>query len=151
MQVRRKVCDTERDFGVVAKMKKGRMGSRPKSVDAYLSAVPPDARASLQELRRTILEAAPMAEESISYQMPVFKHKGPLVYFAAFKDHNSLFVASKAIVREFSTELKGFHNSGATIHFTPENPLPASLVKRLVKAKIRENEARAKAKIKRYS
>ena len=125
--------------------------SKAKTVEEYLAAVPPRERAALEELRRTIRSAAPDAEEGISYQMPVFKLNGALVFYAAFSDHLSLFVASKEVVKEFKKDLKPYYNSGATIHFTPEKPLPASLVKRLVKAKIKQNEERAKMKRSRHS
>lgn len=84
-------------------------------------------------------ETPPDAEEGISYRIPVFKCHGPLVFFAAYEDHCSLFVPSKAIVASFSSELRGYYNSGATIHFTPDHPLPASLVKKIVRAKLQDN------------
>ena len=78
--------------------------------------------------------------------MPVFKYHGPLVFFAAFEDHCSLFVPSKAIVASFRSDLRAFHASGATIRFTRDNPLPASLVRKIVKAKIQDNLLRAATK-----
>jgi len=69
-----------------------------------------------------------------------------LVFFAAFKDHLSFYVVSKSIMRTFSGELKPYHTSGTTIHFSVENPLPATLVKKIVKVRIAENESRAKQK-----
>ncbi|HBZ00766.1 MAG TPA: hypothetical protein DEO84_05525 [candidate division Zixibacteria bacterium] len=119
-------------------------GAPPKDVDAYLASVPPDMRAVLQKLRNTIKSAAPQAEEVISYQMPAYKYKGVLVYFAAFKNHCSLFPASKSILKIFENELKRFEASGATIHFTVEQPLPATLVRKIVKARIKQNEERHK-------
>jgi len=116
---------------------------KPKNIDDYLASVPKEARTALENLRRTIKAAAPMAEEAISYQMPVFKYHGPLVFFAAFKDHCSLF-AGKSIMKTFRSELKPYDTSGATIHFNPGNPLPATLVRKIVKARIKGNEARKK-------
>jgi uncharacterized protein YdhG (YjbR/CyaY superfamily) len=117
-----------------------------KDINAYLKTVPRSSRGVLQKLRRTIRTAAPEAEEGISYRIPVFKSHGPLVFFAAYEDHCSLFVPGKAIVASFSAELRGYYNSGATIHFTPDHPLPASLVKKIVRAKLRDNMLRVSMK-----
>ena len=117
-----------------------------KDINEYLRTVPRGSRGVLQKLRRTIKSAAPVAEEGISYRIPVFKFHGPLVFFAAYEDHCSLFVPSKAIVASFSAELKGYYNSGATIHFTPDHPLPASLVRKIVKARVQANLLRVKKK-----
>ncbi len=115
-------------------------------VDAYLAAVPADKRAALQELRDTIRAAAPAAEEVISYGMPAFRQNGILVYYAAFADHCSFFPASVVTARKFARELKPFAAGKGTFRFTPEKPLPAGLVKRLVKARVSENEARARVR-----
>ena len=123
-------------------------GATPKTVDGYLTALTPKARKALQALRRTIHAAAPKAVEGISYGMPGFKHEGYLVGYAAFKDHLSFF-AGGAINSKFSTELKRFEQSKGGVHFTPEQPIPASLVTRMVKSRVRENEARAKARKKK--
>jgi uncharacterized protein YdhG (YjbR/CyaY superfamily) len=117
-----------------------------KDINEYLKTVPRGSRGVLQKLRRTIKTAAPEAEEGISYRMPVFKFHGPLVFFAAFENHCSLFVPSKAIVASFRSELRGYYNSGATIHFTPDHPLPASLVRKIVRAKIQDNVLRVSLK-----
>ena len=124
-------------------------GTPAADVDSYLAALPEDVRVILEKLRRTIKAAAPKAEEVISYQMPCYKYHGPLVYFAAFKDHCSLF-AGKTIPKTFRNELKPWHISGTTIHFTAEKPLPLALVRRIVKARIEENESRARGKRDRY-
>jgi uncharacterized protein YdhG (YjbR/CyaY superfamily) len=125
-------------------MKQDQHNKPAKSVDNYLAAVPQEARAVLEKLRRTIKNAAPNAEETISYQIPTFKYRGPLVFFAAFKNHCSFYVVSKSIMKTFSSELKPYDTSGTTIHFSAENPLSATLVKKIVKARIEENEARAR-------
>ena len=117
-----------------------------KDINEYLKTVPRGSRGVLQKLRRTIKSAAREAEEGISYRMPVFKFHGPLVFFAAFENHCSLFVPSKAIVASFKSELRGYYNSGATIHFTPDHPLPASLVKKIVRAKLQDNLLRVSQK-----
>ncbi len=81
--------------------------------------------------------------------MPAFKYKGALVFFAAFKNHCSFFGVSRTVLSTFSSELKPFEVSGTTIHFSAENPLPATLVKRIVKARVKENELRARNKQKK--
>ncbi len=116
------------------------------AVEAYLAKVPPAMRDALQRLRRTIQAAAPKAEEVISYQMPAFRYQGNLVYYAAFRDHCSLFIGSVDTQRKFAEELKPFAAGKGTVHFTPERPLPAPLVTRIVKARVAENEARARAR-----
>jgi uncharacterized protein YdhG (YjbR/CyaY superfamily) len=117
----------------------------PKTVDEYLARVPDDARATLEKLRQTIRAAAPQAVEVISYQMPMFKHHGMLVAFAAFKDHCSFFAGS-GVMDAFADELKNYKTSKGTIRFTVSKPLPATLVKKLVKARIKHNEANATRK-----
>ena len=114
----------------------------PKNVDDYLASVPEEARAALEKLRQTIKAAAPMASEVISYQMPTYKHHGMLVGFAAFKDHCSIFPGA-AVMDAHKEELKRYDTSKGTIRFPASKPLPAALVKKLVKARIKENEARA--------
>ena len=109
-----------------------------KDVDEYLAAIPPDQRAALERLRKMIRAAAPKATEGISYGMPGYKYLGALVYFAAFKDHCSFFPASGKLIRAHQRELAPYETS---------KPLPATLVKKLVKARVAENEARAKKRL----
>jgi uncharacterized protein YdhG (YjbR/CyaY superfamily) len=123
--------------------------NKPPTVDDYLARVPRDARAALQQLRRTIRAAAPEATEGVSYGMPAYRHKGMLVFFAAFRDHCSFFPASVSVVRRFAAELKGYSTGKGTVRFTPDKPLPARLVTRIVKARIAENEAKQAARQKR--
>lgn len=123
----------------------------PGSIDEYLATVPAETRVVLERLRRTIRAAAPEAEEVISYKMPAFRQDGVLVYFAAFEDHCSFFPGSVVTQAQFAKELKPFAAGKGTVHFTPEHPLPASLVTRIVKARLAENKARAAAKAGRVS
>jgi uncharacterized protein YdhG (YjbR/CyaY superfamily) len=116
-----------------------------RDVDEYLAGVPQEARATLAKLRKTIKAAAPMAAEVISYQMPMYKHHGMVVGFAAFKNHCSIFPGS-AVMDAYKEELKRYDTSKGTIRFPASKPLPAALVKKLVKARIKENEARAARK-----
>jgi uncharacterized protein YdhG (YjbR/CyaY superfamily) len=125
-------------------MKKDHLQKPAKNVDEYLAAAPEEARPVLVKLRKTIRASAPMAEEVISYQIPTYRYHGPLVHFAAFKSHCSFFGVSKSVMDRLSNELKPWDTSGTTIHFSAKNPLPASLVKKIVKARIEENEARLK-------
>ena len=119
------------------------MSPSVKTVDDYLAALPAKERAVLQELRETITTAAPQAEEVISYKIPLYKHHGHLVGFAAFKHHCSLFVTNSAVREQFATELEPYEVKNTAIHFSVDKPLPAALVKKIVKARIAENEARA--------
>lgn len=121
-------------------MKKVKPGDIPKTVDDYLAALPEEARATLEKIRKTIKTVAPKATEVISYQVPMYKHHGMLVGFAAFKDHCSLFPGSKAIATH-KNELKAYETSKGTIRFPVGKPLPAALLKKLVKSCIAENEA----------
>ena len=111
------------------------------SVAAYLKAVPPAQRAALQKLRKTIQAAAPEATEVISYGIPMFKHHGMLVGYAAFKEHCSLFM-STALTQAHKKALAPYHMSKGTIRFTVDKPLPATLVRKLVKARAAQNKAR---------
>jgi uncharacterized protein YdhG (YjbR/CyaY superfamily) len=118
----------------------------PASVDAYMAELPADVQALLEKVRSTIKAAAPKAEEVISYQMPAYKYYGMLVYFAAFKDHCSLFPASKKVLDVFKEDLQSFKTFGGTIQFTGENPLPVKLITAIVKYRVQENEDKKAAK-----
>ena len=114
--------------------------SKPTTIDEYLAPVQPDQRAALEKLRKAIHAAAPGAQEYIGYGLAGFKFDGrPLVYFGAWESHCALYAASPAVQKKFQKELKGFECSKGTIRFTPEKPLPASLVKALIKARVAEN------------
>lgn len=112
-----------------------------ESVDAYIEAQSEQFQNALQKLRAQIKAAAPQAEERISYGMPAYTYKGALVYFGAFKNHCSFFPGSATILAN-QKDLKGFTIAKGTIQFTPAKPLPAALVKRIVKTRIQENETR---------
>jgi uncharacterized protein YdhG (YjbR/CyaY superfamily) len=114
----------------------------PTSVDDYLAALPDEPRVALEKLRKTIKAAAPEATETISYQMPTFKHQGRfLVSYAAFKDHCSLFPASGAVMEILGEELKPYFSGKGTLRFTADKPIPVALVRKIVKARIEENAA----------
>ncbi|MBI1792130.1 MAG: DUF1801 domain-containing protein [Acidobacteria bacterium] len=124
-------------------MKKPSSGDRaaPKDVDEYLARVPEPARGTLNRVRAAIRSAVPPeATEVISYRMPTFRYKGPLLGFAAFPNHCGLYPMSPAVIEAFKNKLKNFPTSKGAIRFPVDKPLPAALVKKLVKARIAENE-----------
>jgi uncharacterized protein YdhG (YjbR/CyaY superfamily) len=115
---------------------------KPKNVDEYLARVPEPARATLQKMRAAIRSAVPsQATETISYGIPAFKHEKVLVWFAAFSDHCSLFPTA-SVIDAFKDELKPFSTSKGTIHFPMDKPLPTTLIKKLVKARVAQNESK---------
>ena len=132
-------------------MKNGKSGKRgsagkgkgtPKSIDEYLACVPEPARSTLNKIRAAIRSAVPAeATETISYRIPAFNYKGMLVWFAAFSDHCSLFPTA-SVIEAFKNELKGFSTSKGTIQFPTDKPLPTALVKKLVKARVEQNESK---------
>jgi uncharacterized protein YdhG (YjbR/CyaY superfamily) len=114
---------------------------KASSVDEYLAGVPEPARSSLDRIRATIRSVVPPeATETISYGIPTFKYKGSLVGYAAFSNHCSLFPMGSSAIEVFKDELKNFQTSKGTFRFTVDKPLPAALVKKLVKARIAANE-----------
>ena len=113
---------------------------KAKTHDDYLAALSDDKRAALERLRRTIRAAAPGAEECISYQLPAFRLNGkPLVAFGATANHCAFYPMSGTTVEAHKDELKSYGTSKGTIRFQADNPLPAALVRKLVKARIAEN------------
>ena len=130
-------------------MKKAKTGSSaasakdaPKTVEEYLAGVPEPARSTLDKIRAVIRSAVPPeATEAISYRIPAFKHNGVLIWYAAFSDHCSLFPTA-SVIEELKDELKGYSTSKGTIHFPIDKPLPAALLKKLVKARLRQNESK---------
>ena len=117
------------------------------AVDAYLAAVPEPARTTLQAVRDRVRAAAPKtAEECISYRMPALRHKGVLVSYAAFKRHCSFFPMSAALLDEFAAEVKPYRTAKGTLQFPPDKPLSATLIRKIVKARVAQNEAKARAK-----
>jgi uncharacterized protein YdhG (YjbR/CyaY superfamily) len=117
--------------------------SVPKTIDEYLANVSEPARSTLNRIRATIRSVAPSdTTEGISYRIPTFHYKGPLVGFAAFSNHCSLFPMSGSLIKAFKNELKEFQTSKGTIRFPVNKPLPAALVKKLVKARIAQKEGK---------
>jgi uncharacterized protein YdhG (YjbR/CyaY superfamily) len=114
------------------------------TVDAYLKALPKESRDALERLRRTIRAAAPNADEVISYSIPFYKQNGMLVGFSASaKDHLTFHIISGELLRVHAAALARFETGKGSIRFTPAKALPSSLVTRIVKARVAENEGRA--------
>ena len=119
------------------------MSSKPGTIDEYLASVNADQRVALEKLRKIIRAVAPKAEECISYGIPAFRLNGrSLVFFGAWADYCSFYPGSSATLKRFRDDLKDFETSKGTIRFSPQEPLPAALVKKLVKARMAENRDR---------
>lgn len=116
------------------------MMRKTNTVSEYLSTTPAHARRYLKQIRAIVRAIAPRATESISYGIPTFKLDGhPLVFYAAFKDHVSLYPMTGAIRRAFADQLKGYKTSTGTIQFPLDKKLPTTLIRRLVKARLAEH------------
>jgi len=112
-----------------------------KDVEAYLAAVPEPARTTLEKVRAMIRSVVPAeATEGLSYGMPAFRYKGALVAYAAFKDHCSFFPMNASLIDTMKEELKSYRTSKGTLQFPSDKPLPATLLKKMVKVRIAENE-----------
>jgi uncharacterized protein YdhG (YjbR/CyaY superfamily) len=116
----------------------------PKTVDEYLAGVPEPARTTLNKIRAVIRSVVPAeTTEEISYGVPTFKYKGPVIWFAAFSKHCSVFPTA-SVIEKFKDELKDYKTSKGTIQFPVDKPLPSALVKKMVKARIAEIELKNK-------
>lgn len=114
---------------------------KPKTIDEYLAGVSADQQIALEKLRKTIHAVEPKVEECISYGIPAFRLNGrSLVFFGAWANHCSFYPGSSATLRKFQSDLKGFRISKGTIRFSPDNPLPLALVKKLVNARIAQDQ-----------
>jgi uncharacterized protein YdhG (YjbR/CyaY superfamily) len=125
--------------------KKNTGESGAAAVEAYLARVPEPARTTLGKVRATIRAALPKdAEECISYMMPAFCYKGVLVSYAAFKKHCSFFPMSAALLDEFEHELTDARTSKGTVQFPVDRPLSATLLTKIVRARVAQNEAKSR-------
>ena len=120
----------------------------PRNIDEYIAGFPPDVQVILEKVRATIREAAPEAEEAISYQMPTFKLKGNLVHFAAYKHHVGFYPAPRGI-EQFQKELSVYKGAKGSVQFPLDKPMPYELISRIVKFRVQENLAKAEAKRKK--
>lgn len=117
--------------------------TKATTIDEYLATLDAGKRAALEKLRKTIRAAAPRAEEGFSYGMPAFRLDGkPLVAFAAAANHCAFFPMNGTTVAAFKKELAGYSTSKGTIRFDERKPLPATLVRKIVKARVAENAAK---------
>jgi len=118
------------------------MGAPAKTVHEYIDSAPEPGRAALKKMRATIRSVLPReATEVISYKMPAFKHGKVLVWYAAFKDHCSLFPTAAAM-EACKEELAGYTTSKGTVRFETDKALPIALIKRLVKVRLQQSEGK---------
>ena len=119
--------------------------TQPKNIDEYIAGYPTQVQEILEKIRLTIREAAPGAEEAISYQIPTFKLEGNLVHFAAFKKHIGFYPTSSGIAR-FSNELSVYKSAKGSVQFPLDQPIPYELISRITKFRVKENLERAESK-----
>lgn len=119
-----------------------------ESVNAYIATFPKATRELLREMRAIIMNAAPEAEETISYRMPAYKYQGILVYFAAYKGHIGFYPTASGI-HQFQKEIAAYKSSKGAVQFPLDQPLPKGLITKMVKFKVKENQEKAKAKKKK--
>jgi uncharacterized protein YdhG (YjbR/CyaY superfamily) len=112
-----------------------------KTIDEYINRFPEDVRRILNELRQTIKEAAPEARETINYQIPTFTLNGNLVHFAAFPNHIG-FYPTPSGMEAFKKELSGYKGAKGSVQFPINEPLPLSLIRRIVEYRVKENRER---------
>ena len=122
---------------------------RYETIDDYISTFPPSVRNILEELRRAIRDAAPTAQEAISYGMPTFKLNGNLVHFAAFKHHIGFYPSGPSAIEAFKDQLSEYEQSKGTIRFPLDRPIPLELVKQIVRFRVEQNVLKKRKKTKR--
>jgi uncharacterized protein YdhG (YjbR/CyaY superfamily) len=121
--------------------------SADKPASNYYARLPEPIKSTLQSVRAAILSACPKDTiETISYGIPTFKHNGAICAIAAFKDHCSLFPMSYFVIDKFRAQLSRFEVSKGTVRFPIDNPLPSSLLKKIVKARLTQMSEKAAAK-----
>ena len=112
----------------------------PANIDEYIAGFPSDTQKILQRIRKTIRKAAPDAEEAISYAIPAFKLNGNLIFFAAYKNHISVYPAPRAAA-QFKKELAQYEGGKGTVQFPHDQPLPLDLVTKITKFRVKQQEA----------
>ena len=120
-----------------------RRGSTPATIDQYIAGCPPDVQPILQKIRAIIRKEAPDAVETISYRMPSFTLKGALIYFAPFKHHVGIYPPVKGDAK-LAKDLATHKGERGNLKFALDQPIPYPLIRRVVKARLREHEARRK-------
>ena len=119
------------------------MPTKPKTIDDYLASLSSDKRAALEKLRKIIRAAVPKAQECITYGLAAFRLNGkPIAGLGASTNHCAYYPMSGSIVEAHLEDLKGFETSKGTIRFSPDKPLPATLVRKLIEARIAEIESK---------
>jgi uncharacterized protein YdhG (YjbR/CyaY superfamily) len=116
-----------------------------KTMDEYINTFPKDVQRILNELRQTIKEVAPEAEETINYQIPTFTLQGNLVHFAAFENHIG-FYPTPSGMEAFKKELSGYKGAKGSVQFPIDQPLPLPLIRRIVEYRVKENTERSAKK-----
>lgn len=125
------------------------MMKKPTDTDSYIAGFPKETQKLLQQVRTAIKQAAPKAEEVISYGMPAFKQNGkPLVYFAGYAQHIGFYPTGSGIAA-FTKEIEKYKHSKGAVQFPLDKPIPVTLIKQMVKFKIAENLEKAKTKTKK--
>lgn len=119
--------------------------STPVTIDEYIAGFPPDIQAILEKIRATIRDAAPDAEEAISYQMPTFRLKGNLVHFAAFKNHIG-FYPTPTGTQQFQERLSAYEGGKGSVRFPLDQPIPFDLISEIVKFRVTENLENARSR-----
>ena len=113
-------------------------------MDDYIAAAPIEARAKLEEVRLAIREVAPTAAEGISYRIPFYDYKGRLAWFGLQKRHIGLYIRPP-VIEEHKKDLAGYGTTISAVHLPLDKKIPVSLVKKLVKARMKKNEAEEKS------
>ena len=114
----------------------------PATIDEYIEPFPPDVRAILRRVRETVRKAAPEAEEKISYRMPAYAQNGIVVWFAGFKNHIGLYPPVKADAA-LKKAMARYANEKGNLRFPLDEPIPYRLIERIVKLRIKHNQAKA--------
>jgi uncharacterized protein YdhG (YjbR/CyaY superfamily) len=134
-----KRVDSAIDVRIIA-VGRSAKGKPPKSVDAYIAAAPKEVQRKLREVRAAIKEVAPDAAESISYRMPYYSYKGRLAWFGLQRAHIGLYLRPP-VIEEHKSELMGYGTTKSAVHLPLDRRIPVQLVKKLVRARMKKNEA----------
>jgi len=126
-------------------VKKTTAGAKPATIDQYIATFPPAVRTILRKIKRTVRDAVPEAEETISYRMPAFKLDGVLLYFAAFNNHIGLFPPVKGDA-SLERAVKPYAGPKGNLRFPYDKPIPYGLIKRIVKFRAKQNGARVRGR-----
>jgi uncharacterized protein YdhG (YjbR/CyaY superfamily) len=119
--------------------------AKTNDIDKYIAVFPKDTQKLLEQMRVTIMKAAPKAEEVISYQMPAYKLNGMLVFFAGYKNHIGFYPGASGITT-FKKEIAVYKNAKGSVQFPLDKPLPLKLITEMVKFRVKQNLDKAKAK-----